>query len=566
MGGSNLSSLTDLAGENRHGSVATDIGYRSLVRTGGANTRIGGGGSPSFEKLVLLEELANQLGETDAPGFSEPDNPRISAGYTYLAQLLVHDVVESLGLFPTTIPGRPWRRNGRSAPLLLDTIYGGGPVADPMLYEPERVKNIPRGYFRLGTARASGQGTDLPRLAVGEARDLPRMGCPFDGRRTGEQSSAPLGAMHDRDALVNDPRNDDNAILSQLVVLFLLFHNSLLSQIEAEAADESSQKRGRHRPKRFRLARSIVTYVFRKIVFDDLLPKLLHPTVLQDYQSRPFSADQARQRGVPIEFSHAAGRVGHAMVRQRYAFNDQGNSDVENEFSILSIVRQNSAFRPDEMPIADDWLIEWSRFFDLGKRHLTMSRKIGPSFATSMVSRIAPITHVGEADSVRGAMVLRDLVRCAAADFPPIEALIGAMPEASQLSPMVRRGKLDPEPIEAWLASLSDSGRLSDDAARSIAANPPLLIFLLFEAAETEVGGPDPSGKGERLGPIGSAIWAETMFSAHAFGEPLIEGNQSVVNAAGRLLSERGVPGTMPDLIREIAAREGWENPGHAFL
>src|SRR5260370_3109507 len=62
------------------------------------------------------------------------ENQRIPAGYTYLAQFVIHDVVQRLRDFPDLRTGTAWPRNDRTSRLVLDTVYGKGPVADPLLY------------------------------------------------------------------------------------------------------------------------------------------------------------------------------------------------------------------------------------------------------------------------------------------------------------------------------------------------------------------------------------------------------------------------------------------------
>src|SRR5206468_3283506 len=98
------------------------------------------------------------------------------------------------------------------------------------------------------------------------------------------------------------------------------------------------------------------TKVYRTIVFDDLLPRLLHPAVYERYCAGGEAAllDHGDGR-MPLEFSHAAARFGHCMVRDSYAINPGlGPGDR----LVKSVLRHTSAGRAFDMPLAARWLID----------------------------------------------------------------------------------------------------------------------------------------------------------------------------------------------------------------
>src|SRR4029450_9085258 len=65
------------------------------------------------------------------------ENPAIPSGYTYLLQFVAHDLVQSA--IPLSVAGQlgAGRSNARRTPLMLESLYGSGPVrsAPPPLLE-----------------------------------------------------------------------------------------------------------------------------------------------------------------------------------------------------------------------------------------------------------------------------------------------------------------------------------------------------------------------------------------------------------------------------------------------
>ena len=134
-----------------------------------------------------------------AKSANNPNNPALTAGFTFLGQFLDHDMTFD----PTSSLARRQDpesiRNFRVPALDLDSVYGGGPNASPHLYDQRSraADEVPhRGDTRSGEVTVDGR----PR------HDLPR-----NSQRT---------------ALLGDPRNDENLVVSQFHVALLRFHNA----------------------------------------------------------------------------------------------------------------------------------------------------------------------------------------------------------------------------------------------------------------------------------------------------------------------------------------------------
>jgi Animal haem peroxidase len=276
----------------------------------------------------VLEELVKWMATDDTTRRS--DNTDIAAGFTYLGQFIDHDITfdPMSKLDEQADPNS--LVNFRTPRFDLDSVYGSGPADQPFLYDWEAE---PRGT-KLLVAR-NRAGSTVPRTTLPLARlDLPRND---QGR-----------------ALIGDARNDENVIISQLHLLFLRFHNAVVDHLADEVAEDDL----------FDRARELVRWHYQWIVVHEFLPKVVGakvakrvlttsddgglPTVHLEHfqwQDQPF---------IPVEFSGAAYRFGHSMIRSDYVLQRR--------------VRRGTRLFPDLAGLS--WLpkrlvIDWERFFDL---------------------------------------------------------------------------------------------------------------------------------------------------------------------------------------------------------
>ena len=209
----------------------------------------------------LLARLAVLMVELGRGEDGDLANQNVPAGYTYLAQLVAHDVVHhTTSLAADDINAPDLSGNRRLEPLVLETIYGGGPWASPQAYAVPPGRGEPRYRLRLGTI----QGAPLVDPAE-PPRDIPRIACPH-------LNDAAYDTGY-RDVLLGDPRNDDNLILSQLTVLFHLLHNLVVDRLRTSKDPEVQEILQDDRRQLFLIGRGVVARVYREIVRNDLLKK-----------------------------------------------------------------------------------------------------------------------------------------------------------------------------------------------------------------------------------------------------------------------------------------------------
>ena len=242
---------------------------------------------------AALEELASAMTQGRSGA-----NRSIPAGYTYLGQFIDHDLT-----FDTTSQlgkdNDPAElTNLRSPRLDLDSLYGSGRRDQPYLY------SWPDGVELLADR-------DLQRNSQGRA-------------------------------LIGDPRNDENQIVSQLHLLFVRFHNKVAGELAAVTDPDE----------RFAQARQVVRWHYQSIVMHDFLPLI----VGEEMAAQPPQLTLPPDGAMPVEFSAAAYRFGHSMVRENYRLNDAAGPGL-----MIFGVKGKDLTGFDFLP--HDREIEWHRFF-----------------------------------------------------------------------------------------------------------------------------------------------------------------------------------------------------------
>ena len=111
-------------------------------------------------KALILDPTVNGNPTEADPYGSNPDNPTMTAGTTFIGQFTDHDITFD----QTSLLGIPQdpltSRNTRTPALDLDSVFGGGPGMRPDLYEPNDDGTVgPK--MKIGTG---GVHEDLPRL------------------------------------------------------------------------------------------------------------------------------------------------------------------------------------------------------------------------------------------------------------------------------------------------------------------------------------------------------------------------------------------------------------------
>ena len=406
------------------------------------------------DKLVELGEAMRY--EVEREGTLTP-----RVGYTYFGQFLGHDLTHDTTPLegPYAAPERT--PNYRTPSFDLDHIYGGGPEKSPFLYEGEEGAET----FKIGATTPTGYRRDLPV----------------------EHGMVLIGDLQ-------DTRNLDNLILRQLHVVFLKFHNEAIRQLGANPPTITGVE-NLGPGTLFERAQRLVRWHYQWIIRHDFLPRIVH-TDVWNYQERrtPCPPRLKESYSVPIEFSLAAFRFGHSMVRNAYRLNCRTKRVLIGELMALG---QKAS------PIPDDYLIEWGTFFD----GLPTS---GPQASSNYIdTSVSMAMHGLSPGTIRlsnrleppdpSNLPVRTLLRGARAELPSGQEVCEAL---------LAQGRIRPDDCLTTSRLVQDTCDHSGSVLREIGLgqNTPLFYYLLKEA-ELAAGGLS-------LGPVGSHIVSEVIQGA----------------------------------------------------
>ena len=149
-------------------------------------------------------------------------------------------------------------------------------------------------------------------------------------------------------ALIGDHRNDENLLVAQTHLAFLKFHNKVCDLIAGSPTPPADI---------FAEARQTVTWHYQWMVLHDFVERLTEPGIVARIlnDGRKFYRFK-KTPYMPVEFSAAAYRLGHSMVRQIYSHNrvfQNPAADFEADFrvsghsgQIIGDLAPNPAHRP----------------------------------------------------------------------------------------------------------------------------------------------------------------------------------------------------------------------------
>lgn len=413
------------------------------------------------EKLVKLGQCMNAPERRRRlPADEAQYDSEIPSGYTYLGQFIAHELTSNPR--DTFVSSEALPENMRSPQIDLDSLYGAGPRS------PQSAQ-LYQDHARL----KEGQTTALPDFNTTLPNDLPR---------------AAADASNPKEAVISEPRNDENLAIAQTHTAFIKFHNKVVDALEREDCPAENL---------FECARRTVVQHFQWIILEDYLPRFLDRSVLslvRNQRRTRLRVEDEYGPFMPVEFAVAAFRVGHSMIRHRYEWNIYHSSDglggrPAQLFQLFKFT--NFSGDLDGAPsLKSDWVIDWRRFYDFaeedgpgGPLRRNMARKIDTTFDIRL-DKVPGYPHLSLPETHRP-ITVRNLLRGLALGLPTGEEVA----EQLGVTPLSAREVMTGPHREV----------LGDPLLRG---KTPLWYYILKEA---ELNG------GSRLGPVGSRIIAETF-------------------------------------------------------
>src|SRR5829696_5767289 len=418
-------------------------------------------GTPARKKLALaMTEGGGGFGQ-------------VPAGFTYFGQFVDHDMTfdTTKVSFGANVSAADLVQ-GRSPALDLDSLYGKGPAnpGSAKFYKDDR-------HFKLGKTDA------VPGIPGKQGFDLQR----------------------DDKAVIPDKRNDENLAVAQTHLALQRFHNRVV---------DTALPGGTPANQRFIRAREIVVKHYQWVIRHDYLPRILEPSVVDDVftNGRKVFEKNAAATDVPtmpIEFSVAAFRLGHSMIRRDYAWNkefpdDQGTLDFLFTFSGLS------GFIGGGSRLPSNWIADWRRLYaptETGRNDLkappgqfNRARRIDTLLSDPL--KLLPSGSFGgefeEEGTFRANLAFRNLTRAKMVKLATGQKAVDHLKAKGVNVTLLGRAKLRDGDNGASLSGLTASQR------GNVLENTPLWFYVLREAELN----------GGRLKGVGARIVVETIHRA----------------------------------------------------
>jgi hypothetical protein len=406
---------------------------------------------------TLLGELGDMMGNPERE--TAPDST-VPSGFTYFGQFVDHDITFDVSSTLNAATNANDINNMRSPAMDLDSLYGRGPALDPFLYQFPSSGPDTAIKFQLGTNRNNGVGGPggnggFGGMIVQTDFDVPRMNNPLN----------PIGSSNT--AIIGDPRNDENLIVSQFHHTMLKFHNEVVNLLVLAGFTGDI----------FIEAKKIVTHHYQWAVMHDFLGRVCGTARVNNSMATINVAVNSPFR-MPVEFAVAAYRFGHSMIRNFYWLNFiQTGATLGNVFEFN---------RNPNLPVLSNWVVDFNAFFDTGVvvPVNNKARKIDSVLASGLES-------LPGGSGIMAVLATRNLRRGLALGLPSGQA----MAKSFGMIPMTTAQLTQDLPANEITVLNSGAGILLKKT--------PLWYYVLREAAVL--------GSGNQLGPVGGKIVADTF-------------------------------------------------------
>lgn len=415
---------------------------------------------PNLNPLDVPDQKLKALAEAmldPEPDGDDRSNPAIPGGYTYFGQFVDHDITLDLSSLSDKKRDPLGLENFRTPALDLDNVYGLGPDGSPHLYARNPDSPRQRG----------------PKLVVGHNINVDFGG--ITGEFHNDLPRSPEGM-----ALIGDPRNDENLVVAQTQLAFIKFHNAVCDHLKSEGVPDADI---------FDQARRTVTHHYQWLVLHDWMERLCGEGATDRILNEGRKYYRFKHTPyMPVEFSVAAYRIGHSMVRQRYSYNrvfpDTG-FDFLFDFTGLSggitgrLAPENPTAPVPVSNLPSNWIIDWRRFYDLDRPDgvaVNATKKIDALLAKELHSLPTGGGNLAERNLRRGVSL--------------------GLPSGQDVA-----REMGLTPLSGDQIASGPDGQVARDQGLHEAT--PLWYYILKEAEVTH--------NGERLGPVGATIISEVF-------------------------------------------------------
>lgn len=343
----------------------------------------------------------------------------IPAGYTYLGQFIAHD----LSFDSKTISCKKNKSedtyNLNTAALDLDSIYRN---------KDKKKSNFLEADIKFTTHESSKTGK----------KPLTKAKCPL-----------------------SDNRNGEHILISQLHIAFQKFHNKIADSILSNSNNTDYYKI-------YKKIKQEVIWTYQWLIVHDFLLKFVPRQIIDKIkkEGNKFYHPHPKDIKIPLEFSVAAFRFGHSIVKEQYTFSDKNNKRTGKDMKNLLSFSQNQ--------------LDWSMFFfDLKEKGtLNYAEYIDPSINNNLHRFPKNNPFFNNANIVGNNLAEMNL------NTSNFHKLCSGEYISKRMFPRREIIKLK--------------------GAEKYSGNTPLWIYILYEAYHVQGG--------KKLGPIGSHLVTEVIY------------------------------------------------------
>jgi len=406
----------------------------------------------------LMDRLGALMGD---PGRETAGDSGIPAGFTYVGQFVDHDITLDVSSTLDAAVNAETIHNMRTPALDLDSVYGEGPALHPFLYAfpqpgqpPTAIKLQLGSNQNVGPGGSSSNGTPGGMKTLADF-DVPRINNPADP------------AASTFTAVIGDPRNDENLIVSQLHHAVVRLHNAVVDSLVAAGFTGDI----------FVEAKRLVRHHYQWAVMNDFLARVCGKPAV-DLALLSVNAPIGSPFRMPVEFAVAAYRFGHSMIRDNYWVNfNFPNATLAQVFEFI---------RKPRLPVFSNWVVDFNAFFDTGIAVPVnnKARKIDSVLANGLES-------MPGFTGMMAILAQRNLRRGLALGLPSGQGVAKFFNVTALTATQLKQGLP------------ADETAILDEQGGLLLKRTPLWYYILREAAVLNTG--------ERLGPVGGRIVAETF-------------------------------------------------------
>ena len=405
--------------------------------------------NPNYNSPKALQELGKKTGPMDG-GLARNPTTTVPMGFVFLGQFIDHDITLDTTSSLSRVNDENATRNFRTPALDLDCIYGAGPEASNYLYKKDGMHLLTaEDSTALDSQSASHRQSDLTRTSEGVA-------------------------------VIGDPRNDENRIISQLQLAFIKFHNKVVDHYISENGYSSQDlKSGDLRKEIFEESRQTVTWHYHWIVLNEFLPLMVGKPMVNKIMSHGRRFFNKGRSFIPIEFSAAAYRFGHSLAPQKLKVKTTQTHDFELFGATLGF---------GFSPITDDkQVVEWETLFDIDP---AAPAQRTDKLDTKLPADLLELPFITEGEN---SLATRNLLR--GQSF--------LLPSGEKVAEHIGVSQADRDKVSNHISVNTGSIDLSNGT--------PLWYYILSEAECIGRNDGNNQKPGEGLGEVGGTIICETL-------------------------------------------------------